>query len=903
MSVVHFKNIWSSKDGPLPSSPQEKAACYLSKIFPRVDAAGQKQIGQIVDCVLKLPFRRKPYLEGKGPGKFSRSVVVMPPDKENSNGRKVFLLNRSSLGDPILGKGSYKRYTKGVDLLSGDLLATGASDTSLDTEISALEFFDGQNHFIKLLASVDYPSNKHKGRMKQRLVVPWYEGGDLERFVRRHKLSPEQKKVIFTQLVEAVAISHENKMLLRDLKLANVVVRDLGGEVDVALTDLGMVCRFDDKDSLSSVCGTPMHLPPELAKLLAKQYNAKSTMDEKMEARGEWGKVIGYQADAWALGKMLFEIYQGSSLFKVLGVDPGSTIFQTAEMIDNLGKRRIFQKPLPNTVAEVIFGLLQPDPQKRMSAKEAWFKIVPLEKNDAFKEIRLHLSPPSSFHDRVVQYLNKIQGIDWGDDKEDAIHDAAWKVEQLTPASKLYYEQISSRLVAAMFPFGRKVLLVSKTPMLQQTETIVPHCGLNLANGKILTPKEAILDLKIPETDWDLYDNIVTNLKNIKEVSQGLEESEIHRIAWFVMQLKPLPNQAYSFEPNGKSPYRPIVVFPSDAKALVLHRRHSGDPVLAHGGYKEVSPAWDLVSGKRLSAVTFSDPEKKIDFEKELLLLKHLEGNPDFIQLLGNIVFLGKQLHNSAPMAIFPSYEDGNLQSAWSKASEKEKASFFSQLIRMVAQLHKNGMVYRNIKSRSILIEATPSGRKLVFSNVSSLQGLNAATHAGNLHVNTRFLAPEVGAILYEAYQKGKLTISLNGMLKMPGEYTNRVKEKLGPANDVWALGVACFTDKNFPDWFPNFKGKGIEEIILSTLHDLSQKKEILVEPAKGTVKHLLWRMLRPNPSDRISMNQALQELERLEKEGGFDPGWTNGSLELLTPSPTGLESLIQFSLASFNKG
>jgi serine/threonine protein kinase len=94
--------------------------------------------------------------------------------------------------------------------------------------------------------------------------------------------------VLMAQLFSALAYLHDRGVCHRDLKLENLIADD----DDLKLIDFGYSSRCSK--SLTSVCGTPAYMAPEL---LGK------------------GPYEGAQADMWAAGVILYYLLSGGLPF------------------------------------------------------------------------------------------------------------------------------------------------------------------------------------------------------------------------------------------------------------------------------------------------------------------------------------------------------------------------------------------------------------------------------------------------------------------------------------------------------------------------------------------------------------------------------------------------------------
>ncbi|MGE5336134.1 MAG: serine/threonine-protein kinase [Nitrososphaerota archaeon] len=156
----------------------------------------------------------------------------------------------------------------------------------------------------RLAASVDHPhvvtvydvGNKD-GRLY--LVMQWIEGSTLkEQLQTSGRLSPERAVAIGTQLAGALDALHGVSGLVhRDVKPANVLLREVNREDHAYLTDFGVAKPPEALENLTktgSTVGTTGYLSPE-------------------QIRGE---EAGPRSDLYALGCMVFEMLTGKRPFQ-----------------------------------------------------------------------------------------------------------------------------------------------------------------------------------------------------------------------------------------------------------------------------------------------------------------------------------------------------------------------------------------------------------------------------------------------------------------------------------------------------------------------------------------------------------------------------------------------------------
>jgi serine/threonine protein kinase len=125
-------------------------------------------------------------------------------------------------------------------------------------------------------------------------VMEYIEGETLKDYLeRKGKLSDEEIKTIFSQMLEAVGYVHEQKLVHRDIKPSNFMITSKG---QIKLLDFGIAKNADTNSAdytqtgTSQNMGTPMYMSPE---------QIKST------------KEVTLQSDIYSLGVVLWQMVMG----------------------------------------------------------------------------------------------------------------------------------------------------------------------------------------------------------------------------------------------------------------------------------------------------------------------------------------------------------------------------------------------------------------------------------------------------------------------------------------------------------------------------------------------------------------------------------------------------------------
>ena len=174
------------------------------------------------------------------------------------------------------------------------------------------------------------------------------EGGNLAKRAKTQRFSEAQIGEIIFQVLSGIAHCHQNKIIHRDLKLENILL-EKNESLSLKIADFGLACLIGDKDA-EGVCGTPVYMAPEI---FSNSYNEK--------------------IDMWSTGVALFFLAKNQFPLKCKKHEKRARPdFSTLNL--NVPTAEILNEELE----DLIQGLLEINPEKRLSAKEAlnssWLK-------------------------------------------------------------------------------------------------------------------------------------------------------------------------------------------------------------------------------------------------------------------------------------------------------------------------------------------------------------------------------------------------------------------------------------------------------------------------------------------------------------------------------------------------
>ncbi|XP_021107648.1 maternal embryonic leucine zipper kinase [Heterocephalus glaber] len=239
-----------------------------------------------------------------------------------------------------IGTGGFAKVKLACHILTGEMVAIKIMDKSalgsdlprIKTEIDALKNLRHQ-HICQLYHVLETAN-------KIFIVLEYCPGGELfDYIISQDRLSEEETRVVFRQIVASVAYVHSQGYAHRDIKPENFLFDEYH---KVKLIDFGLCAKpKGNKDyHLQTCCGSLAYAAPEL--IQGKSY-------------------LGSEADVWSMGILLYVLMCG-----FLPFDDDNVMALYKKIMR--GKYDVPKWLSPSSIL-LLQQMLQVDPKKRISMK------------------------------------------------------------------------------------------------------------------------------------------------------------------------------------------------------------------------------------------------------------------------------------------------------------------------------------------------------------------------------------------------------------------------------------------------------------------------------------------------------------------------------------------------------
>ncbi|KAJ1138156.1 hypothetical protein NDU88_004547 [Pleurodeles waltl] len=238
-----------------------------------------------------------------------------------------------------LGKGTYGKVKKARER-SGRVVAIKSIRKGMIKDEQDLVHIRRE---IEIMSSLNHPHittihEVFENSSKIVIVMEYASKGDLYDYINdRQRLTEQEARHFFRQIVSAVYYCHKNGIVHRDLKLENILLDENG---NVKIADFGLSNLYQQDKYLQTYCGSPLYASPEIVN--GRPYK-------------------GPEVDSWSLGVLLYILVHGNMPFD--GQDYKHLVRQISS-----GEYR--QPSKPSDACGLIRWMLMVNPERRATIED-----------------------------------------------------------------------------------------------------------------------------------------------------------------------------------------------------------------------------------------------------------------------------------------------------------------------------------------------------------------------------------------------------------------------------------------------------------------------------------------------------------------------------------------------------
>ena len=195
------------------------------------------------------------------------------------------------------------------------------------------------------------------------LSFEYFESRNLRAIIKFNSFTVDEKTYLLIQLLKALNVAHQNRIIHRDIKPENILVNS---NLELKIADFGLAVVLNDTalTQKASIVGTPSYMSPE-------------------QIRGE---ELTPQTDLFSTGIVAYELFLNEN--PILGEDISKTInkvlnYNVAQILDKI-------KSLPENIQKALQSMLQKNLRNRAKSAAEILNLLGVEEevqNRITKEI------------------------------------------------------------------------------------------------------------------------------------------------------------------------------------------------------------------------------------------------------------------------------------------------------------------------------------------------------------------------------------------------------------------------------------------------------------------------------------------------------------------------------------
>lgn len=381
-----------------------------------------------------------------------------------------------------LGEGSFAKVKEGLHTLTGQKVAIKVIDKKKAKEDAYVS--KNMRREGKLLQMIIHPNIIQLYELMETensyyLVTELCEGGDLMDYIcaRKH-LSETCTRKFIRQIISAVDYLHRIGILHRDLKIENLL---LDKNLNIKLIDFGL-SNYTKSELCITQCGSPAYAAPEL--LAHKKYGSK--------------------VDVWSIGVNMYAMLTGNLPFTV---EP----FNIKALYNKMMKNEMNAIPehLSKSGEDLLRKLLNPDPSKRISLKEAmehpWI-------NEGFSSVLKPFPYPNKpteeqVNPTILRYMNS--------NMEFNVNEIAENIKSNKPSSSLAtYYLLLNKVKTMLLKIDPKKDKKPGTDLKSAARDLKPTVKPSTQQSTPQNIAQPTLNVTTPNTNQQLTNNVIPTITN-----------------------------------------------------------------------------------------------------------------------------------------------------------------------------------------------------------------------------------------------------------------------------------------------------------------------------------------------------------------------------------------------------
>jgi serine/threonine protein kinase len=357
---------------------------------PTTRSQGSRGLLQCIDLNQKEQVIQQNKNKGKKPKKTTRVNLEEEFEREALAEEKEEAHDWSSEDFEILsflGEGAQSRVVKGLHKTTGKVYAIKQIDCRINQKYAIRE--------LAIHSSLDHPGivtmhghyftmgreDNEEKLLQLCLILEYCPQTLLDKIKSEGRLQETEAAQMLLDIVDVLSYLHKHNIIHRDIKLANVLLTSTSGAGSdgpsaIKMADFGIAVRAIDPESRKTIIGTQGYTAPEI-NLNTERTSAGKAILKRAQETGQYGlpppgvdlfdSQYTAQVDLWSLGVTLHAM--------LTGIIPGEEDDEENSDFDFCfdGDRNIdLEIPdyLSNDCASLLEGLLEEDPQKRLTLDE-----------------------------------------------------------------------------------------------------------------------------------------------------------------------------------------------------------------------------------------------------------------------------------------------------------------------------------------------------------------------------------------------------------------------------------------------------------------------------------------------------------------------------------------------------